>query len=154
MSIPNWISVILVAAMPISELRGAIPVAMMHGFNPLTAYMLAVIGNLLPVVPLLLWLEPVSNHLRRYKSWDKFFDWLFTRTHRKHNERFEKYGTIALSLFVAVPLPVTGAWTGCAAAFVFGIKFKHALPAILLGVLIAGVVVTLTCLGVLKPLGC
>ncbi|MBU2617335.1 MAG: small multi-drug export protein, partial [Euryarchaeota archaeon] len=95
MSIPNWISVILVAAMPISELRGAIPVAMMHGFDPLTAYMLAVIGNLLPVVPLLLWLEPVSNHLRRYKSWDKFFDWLFTRTHRKHNERFEKYGTIA-----------------------------------------------------------
>ncbi|MDI6639426.1 MAG: small multi-drug export protein [Methanocellales archaeon] len=154
MSIPNWISVILVAAMPISELRGAIPVAMMHDFDPLTAYMLAVIGNLLPVVPLLLWLEPVSNHLRRYKSWDKFFDWLFTRTHRKHNERFEKYGTIALSLFVAVPLPVTGAWTGCAAAFVFGIKFKHALPAILLGVLIAGVVVTLTCLGVLKPLGC
>ncbi|MBU2617583.1 MAG: small multi-drug export protein, partial [Euryarchaeota archaeon] len=101
-----------------------------------------------------LWLEPVSNHLRRYKSWDKFFDWLFTRTHRKHNERFEKYGAIALSLFVAVPLPVTGAWTGCAAAFVFGIKFRHALPAILLGVLIAGVVVTLTCLGVLKPLGC
>ena len=148
MSIPDWISVILVAATPISELRGAIPVAMMYGFDPLTAYMLAVIGNLIPVVPLLLWLEPVSNHLRRYKSWDKFFDWLFTRTHRRHSECLEKYGTIALSLFVAIPLPVTGAWTGCAAAFVFGIKFRHALPAILLGVLVAGVIVTLTSLGV------
>ncbi|MDD4898088.1 MAG: small multi-drug export protein [Methanocellales archaeon] len=149
MSLPDWISVIVVAAMPISELRGAIPLAMLHGFDPLTAYMLAVIGNLMPVVPLLLWLEPVSNYLRRYKSWDKFFNWLFTRTRRRHSEYFEKYGAIALSLFVAIPLPVTGAWTGCAAAFVFGIKFSHALPAILLGVLIAGVVVTLTSLGIL-----
>jgi uncharacterized membrane protein len=149
MSIPDWISVILVAAMPISELRGAIPVAMMYGFDPLTAYILSVIGNLIPVVPLLLWLETVSNRLRRYNSWDKFFDWLFTRTHRRHSEYYEKYGTIALSLFVAIPLPVTGAWTGCAAAFVFGIKFRHAFPAVLLGVLAAGVIVTLTSLGVL-----
>lgn len=149
MSIPDWISVILVAAMPISELRGAIPVAMMYGFDPLTAYILSVIGNLIPVVPLLLWLEAVSNRLRRYKSWDKFFDWLFKRTHRRHSEYFEKYGTIALSLFVAIPLPVTGAWTGCAAAFVFGIKFRHAFPAVLLGVLTAGVIVTFTSLGFL-----
>ncbi len=149
MSIPDWVSVILVATMPISELRGAIPVAMMYGFDPWTAYILSVIGNLIPVIPLLLWLEPVSNKLRRYNSWDKFFDWLFTRTHRRHSEYFEKYGTIALSLFVAIPLPVTGAWTGCAAAFVFGIKFRHAFPAVLLGVLAAGVIVTLTSLGFL-----
>ncbi|MFC1787125.1 COG2426 family protein [Halobacteriota archaeon] len=149
MYLPDWISVILVAAMPISELRGAIPVAMMYGFDPFTAYILSVIGNLIPVVPLLLWLEPVSNKLRRYKSWDKFFDWLFTRTHRRHSDYFEKYGTIALSLFVAIPLPVTGAWTGCAAAFVFGIKFRHAFPAVLLGVLAAGVIVTFTSLGFL-----
>ncbi len=154
MSIPDWFSVILVAAMPISELRGAIPVAIMYGFDPFTAYVLAVIGNLIPVVPLLLWLKPVSNELRRYKSWDKFFDWLFTRTHHRHSDYFEKYGAIALSLFVAIPLPVTGAWTGCAAAFVFGIKLRHSLPAIFLGVLIAGLIVTLTSLGVLKPLGC
>ena len=149
MSIPDWISVILVASMPISELRGAIPVAIMYGFDPLTAYTLSVIGNLIPVVPLLLWLETVSNRLRRYNSWDKFFDWLFTRTHRRHSEYFEKYGTIALLLFVAIPLPVTGAWTGCAAAFVFGIKFRHAFPAVLLGVLAAGVIVTLTSIGAL-----
>lgn len=149
MPLPDWLSVILVAAMPISELRGAIPVAIMYGFDPLTAYMLAVIGNLIPVVPLLFWLEPVSNYLRRYKGWDNFFNWLFTRTHRRHSKYFEKYGTIALSLFVAIPLPVTGAWTGCAAAFVFGIKFRHALPAVLLGVLVAGIIVTLTSLGIL-----
>ncbi|HIH36954.1 MAG TPA: small multi-drug export protein [Methanocellales archaeon] len=149
MPFPDWLPVIVVAAMPISELRGAIPVAILHGFDPLTAYMLAVIGNLIPVVPLLLWLEPVSNYLRRYKNWDRFFNWLFTRTRSRHSEYFEKYGAIALSLFVAIPLPVTGAWTGCAAAFVFGIKFSHALPAIFFGVLIAGVIVTLTTLGIL-----
>jgi uncharacterized membrane protein len=109
---------------------------------PVSAYFLAVIGNMLPVIPLLLFLEPVSTYLRRFRIFDIFFSWLFDRTRRNHTERFEKYGTLALTLFVAVPLPVTGAWTGCAAAFVFGIKFRHALPAILIGVMIAGLIVS------------
>ncbi|MFQ6054459.1 MAG: COG2426 family protein [Methanosarcinales archaeon] len=140
--IPNWLSVLIFAMLPISELRGAIPIAISFGIDPITTYFLAVIGNIIPVIPLLLFLDPVSNYLRRYNIWNRFFTWLFTRTHRNHSERFEKYGTIALTIFVAIPLPVTGAWTGCAAAFVFGIKFKHALPAIILGVMIAGVIVT------------
>ncbi|MFQ6120637.1 MAG: COG2426 family protein [Methanosarcinales archaeon] len=140
--IPTWLYVIILAMLPISELRGAIPIAISFGINPIKTYFLAVIGNIIPVIPLLLFLDPVSNYLRRYNIWDRFFTWLFTRTHRNHSERFEKYGTIALTIFVAIPLPVTGAWTGCAAAFVFGIKFKHALPAIILGVMIAGVIVT------------
>jgi uncharacterized membrane protein len=115
--------------------------------QPAEAYILAVIGNMIPVIPLLLYLEPVSNYLRRFRFWDKFFDWLFTRTHRNHSARIEKYGSLGLAIFVAIPLPVTGAWTGCAAAFVFGIGFKHALMAITAGVLIAGVVVTTVTLG-------
>ena len=112
-----------------------------------TTYLVAVIGNMLPVVPLLLFLESVSNYLRRWVFWDVFFNWLFTRTYRRHNGKFEKYGTIALLLFVAIPLPVTGAWTGCAAAFVFGIQFKHAFLAILGGVVLAGILVTSVVLG-------
>lgn len=146
-AVPDWLATIIMGALPISELRGAIPVAIgVYGMDPLSAYALAVFGNLLPVVPLLLFLGPVSDWLRRYRLFDIFFTWLFARTRRNHNERFEKYGILALTLFVAVPLPVTGAWTGCAAAFVFGIKFRHAFPAILAGVLIAGVVVTLVTL--------
>jgi uncharacterized membrane protein len=148
-NLPDWLATVLISMLPISELRGAIPVAIgVYHLDPLTAYFLAVVGNFLPVVPILLFLEPVSNFLRRYRLWDKFFNWLFTRTHRNHSERFEKYGTLALALFVAIPLPVTGAWTGCAAAFVFGIKFKHALPAIAAGILIAGVIVTMLTVGV------
>lgn len=142
-SVPPWISTVVLAALPVSELRGAIPLAIgVYGLDPVDAYVLAVIGNMLPVFPLLLFLEPVSGYLRRFRFMDVFFDWLFNRTRKNHTERFEKFGILALTLFVAVPLPVTGAWTGCAAAFVFGIRFKWALPAIFLGVLIAGIIVT------------
>ncbi|RLG30020.1 ligand-binding protein SH3 [Methanosarcinales archaeon] len=147
-SIPPSVATMLMAALPVGELRVAIPVAIgVYGMDPLTAYVLSVIGNMLPVVPLLLFLESVSNYLRRWVFWDVFFNWLFTRTYRRHNGQFEKYGTIALLLFVAIPLPVTGAWTGCAAAFVFGIQFKHAFLAILGGVVLAGILVTSVVLG-------
>jgi uncharacterized membrane protein len=141
--------VILTAMTPISELRGAILLALKLGMSPLQAYIYSVIGNMLPVIPLLLFLEPVSNWLRRYRSFDRFFDWLFART-RRYNDRMEKYGALGLASFVAIPLPVTGAWTGCAVAFVFGIRFKYAFPTILAGVLVAGVIVmTLWYMGVL-----
>jgi len=142
-SFPHWLAVILIAMLPIAELRLSIPIAILgFGFDPVTAYLLSVLGNMIPVIPLLLFLEPVSNYLRRWEIGDVFFTWLFKKTHRNHTVRFEKYGTYALTMFVGVPLPVTGAWTGCAAAFVFGIKFKHSLVAVLGGVLLAGLVVT------------
>ncbi len=142
-SVPHWLAVLIMGAIPISELRGAIPVAMgIYGMGPFDAFFFSVLGNLLPVIPLLLFLEPVSNYLRRYSIFDTFFTWLFSKTRRKNAESFEKYGSLALTIFVAIPLPVTGAWSGCAAAFVFGIKFRHALPAIAAGVMIAGIIVT------------
>ncbi len=139
--------IVLIAALPIAELRLSVPLAIMKepygfGMDPLTGLTLSVIGNMLPVIPLLLFLEPVSNYLRRWKMWDIFFTWLFERTHRKHSASFEKYGSIGLAVFVGIPLPATGAWTGCAAAFVFGFKFKNAFLAILAGVIMAGIVMT------------
>ncbi|MDY0385615.1 MAG: small multi-drug export protein [Methanolobus sp.] len=153
-SVPHWFATVIIGALPVFELRGAIPIALgVYDMDPLAAYFFAVLGNMLPVFPLLLYLDPVSNYLRRYTIFDRFFSWLFGRTQRNHSERFEKYGILALTLFVAIPLPVTGAWTGCAAAFVFGIKFRHSLLAIFAGVLIAGIivsVVTLTGIGLLS----
>lgn len=145
---PELITVLL-AALPVSELRGAIPYAMtVGGMGWQKAFALSVVGNFLPVVPILLLLESVSNWLRRYRLWDRFFTWLFERTRRRGKlvERFEAAGLV---LFVAVPLPVTGAWTGCIAAFIFKIPLKLALPAILCGILIAGTVVTLASLGMI-----
>ncbi|MCZ7397790.1 MAG: small multi-drug export protein [Candidatus Methanoperedens sp.] len=135
--------IVLLAALPIAELRLSIPIAIIEfNIDPVTALTLSVIGNMIPVVPLLLFLEPVSNFLRRWKMGDMFFTWLFERTHRKHSANFEKYGSIGLAVFVGIPLPATGAWTGCAAAFIFGFKFKNAFLAILAGVIMAGIIVT------------
>ena len=96
-------------------------------------------------MPLLLYLGPVSNFLRRIGFMDRFFDWIFART-RKRSGALEKYGALGLVLFVAIPLPVTGAWTGSAAAFLFGIPFRKAFPLIVAGVAIAGAIVTVAVL--------
>ena len=147
MDIPAELSVMVTAALPVSELRGAIPLGVVKfGLPVFKTYVLAVIGNLIPVIPLLIFLEPVSQKLRRFKLWDRFFEWLCRRT-RKRAEIVEKYEAVGLALFVAIPLPVTGAWAASLSALLFRIKFKYAFPAIICGVLIAGVVVTTLTLG-------
>lgn len=148
-AVPGWLMTMIVAALPISEVRGAIPLAIgVYGFPPLQAYLLSVIGNLLPVIPLLLFLGPVSDFLRRFSLGDRFFSWLFARTRSKYIKDHENFGLTALAIFVAIPLPMTGAWTGCAIAFLLGFRFWPAFAAIAAGVLIAGVVVTAAVMGV------
>ena len=149
--IERIVTVLVIAALPISELRGAIPVALgVYGFDPVTAYLLGVVGNLLPVPILLKLLEPVTALLRRSAIGDRFLSWLFARTRRRHSAMIERLGAMALVLFVAVPLPATGAWTGALVAHLFGIPCKYAFPLIAVGVSIAGVVVTLATLGVIR----
>jgi len=150
---PKELGTRLIATLPIAELRGAIPWALASppvggGLGWQEAYVYAVIGNFLPVVPLLLLLEPLSSKLRRFGIFDRFFDWLFART-RRRGKLIERYEALGLILCVGTPLPVTGAWTGSVAAFLFGIPLKWALPAIFVGILLAGVVVTLASLGVI-----
>jgi uncharacterized membrane protein len=147
--IPEWLMILVAAALPISEVRGAIPLAIgVYGFSPVDAYILSVFGNLLPIIPLLLFLGPVSDYLRRFPFGDKFFTWLFARTRRKYIQDHENFGLTALAIFVAIPLPMTGAWTGCAIAFLLGFRFWPAFAAVAAGVLIAGVIVTATVMGV------
>jgi len=144
---PAWTTV-FVSMLPILELRGAIPYGIGVGLPWPEVYVLAVVGNLVPIVPLLLFLGPVSAWLTRLPGFGRFFTWLFERTRRRGGV-VERYGPWGLALFVAVPLPVTGAWTGAAAAYVFGIPFRRSFPAIVSGVLLAGVVVTLAVEGVI-----
>ena len=134
------IAVVVLSALPISELRGAIPLGIAMGFSPLKVYLLAFIGNVIPVVPLLFLLQPISEKLRHIKIFEKFFNWLFERTRRKAS-LIEKFEALGLILFVAIPLPITGAWTGCVAATLFKIRFRYAFIAILCGIAIAGLVV-------------
>jgi uncharacterized membrane protein len=149
--LPPEVTVVLFAASPFLELRGAIPLALgFYGMTPTNAFVLGVLGNLLPVLPLLLLLGRVSNFLAyRYRVFERFFTWLFERTRERVEGKYEKYGALALVPVVALPLPGTGAWTGCAAAFVFGIDHRYAVPAISLGVVVAGVIVTAASAGAL-----
>jgi len=145
------VTILFLAALPISELRGAIPVAMgVYGFDPISSYLLGVVGNLLPVPILLKLLGPVTELLRRSVILNRLVSWLFARTRRRYSVQIERFGAMALILFVAIPLPATGAWTGALIAHVFGIPFKYAFLLIALGVSLAGVLVTLATLGVIK----
>ncbi len=147
------LSILMLGATPFFEARYAIPLAVLQGYAPPEAYVLGVVGNLLPVIPLLLLLDPVSRTLSDHSVlFRRFFDWLFERT-RVHSARFEQWGTLALFLFVAAPIPTTGAWSGCAAAFVFGIRFPPALAAIAAGTMVAALITTLPILGFTSMLG-
>lgn len=144
--IPEELIVVIVSALPILELRGALPIAInLFHISWYWALCLAVIGNLLPVPFLLLFLESLAKGVSRADSGKKLVDWVFQRT-RQRGHVIERYERIGLTLLVAIPLPMTGAWTGSIAAFVFGLKFNHALLSILFGVVIAGAIVTSLCL--------
>jgi uncharacterized membrane protein len=148
--LPPEITILVVAAMPVVELRGALPMALgVFGFGFSKAYALSVVGNLIPVVPLLLFLNHISAWLMRFDIFKKFFDWWFART-RRHSDLVEKYETLGLILFVAIPLPMTGAWSGCVAAYLLGVKFIHAVCAIVIGVLAAGLIVGAASMGALR----
>ncbi len=151
-NLPPELATFIISMLPVSELRGAIPVAIgIYNLDPIIVYIIAVIGNIIPVIFILKYIEPVSKFLMsRFKLFNTFFTHLFEHTRRKHNGKFEKYGALALITFVAIPLPITGGYSGAVAAFVFGIPFKKALPLIFLGVMIAGVIVTGLSLGVIR----
>ena len=146
----NEIKTILLAMTPVGELRAALPVALSVFKMPFwQAYFLSVFGNMIPVFLIAFLLEPISLFLsKHFKFFDKFFKKLFHYTRKKHSKKFEVLEELALITFVAIPLPVTGAWSGMLAAFVFGIKPIKSIPLILLGVLIAGLIVGLITFGI------
>jgi uncharacterized membrane protein len=154
MILTGEVKTLLVAMTPFFELRGSIPLALtVYNLPVWSSYLFSVIGNLIPVVFILWLLEAVSGFLSRHFSFFKrFFEWLFKRTKDRHEQKFEKWESLALVLLVAIPLPFTGAWTGSLAAFVFGIPVRKAFPLIALGVLLAGLIVTLSTMGIIKIL--
>lgn len=130
----------LMAMVPVVELRGALPFGMACGLPVWAAYAASALGNLFPVPFLLLLLRRVFALLRRIPRLGEWVDALERRAHLK-GRKVRKYRLAGLVLLVAVPLPGTGAWTGALVADVLDIRMRTALPAIALGVLIAGGIV-------------
>ena len=145
----EWLSIILLSMSPISELRGAIPLGIALGLDPYTVFLVAVLFNILVFFPVFFVL--------------KFFYYIFERfkiirdtiegVRKREKGLVQKYGILALLIFVAIPLPLTGAWTGTIIAWLLGLDWRKSLTAISLGVLIAGIVILFVTLSGLKLLG-
>ena len=141
--------VMICAMIPIIELRGAIPLGMGLGLQWWQSYLYAVIGNMIPIPFILLFVKQFIAWMQRsrVKLFNKFGSWLVNKA-EKNRGKIEKYSFWGVCLFVAVPLPVTGAWTGSLVAATIGMKGWKAFLSCLLGVMIAGVIMTLASYGV------
>jgi uncharacterized membrane protein len=133
---------VLLSMLPVAELRLALPIAITVFDIPwYEAFGLSVLGNIIPVPFLLLFFEAVSKLVQRNKTGKKFINWLLTRTAKK-TASVEKYKHLGLIVFVAIPLPLTGAWTASLVAYILGLRLLPAFIDITLGVIGAGIIVT------------
>lgn len=138
-----------IAMTPVLELRGAIPVGLAWGLPAGLVYLVSVIGNMVPVPAIILFVRSAFRFLRRFAWWETKISKLEQRAHLK-GRLVRKYRVPGLIILVAVPLPGTGAWTGALVAALLGIRIQLALPAILLGVMIAGGIMTAAGCGVIS----
>lgn len=142
-----FFSTILMAMVPVIELRGAIPFGVAAGISVKQALVCAIIGNLLPIPFILLFLRRVFVWMRKISTgFENLVEKLELRAKRKKGI-VDKYEIIGLIILVAIPLPGTGAWTGALVATVLDIRMRRALPAITVGVVIAGILVSVITYG-------
>lgn len=136
--------VLLVTLSPISELRGGIPLGISLGLDPLLTFFIAIIANAILFFPILLALRLFYDGiLSRLQIFNRYLD----SVRRKGKPKVDKYGFLALALFVAIPLPVTGVYTASILSWLLGMNWRKAFPAITLGVIAAGIIVLLVTLG-------
>lgn len=127
--------------LPIAELRGGIPYAISNDIDPLTAYVICVGANLLAFPIVFFFLGVLHPVFMKVKLYENLFDKFVIRTRNKIEKKIEKWGFWGLMIFVMIPLPVTGAYTGSFAAWLFNIKKRQAFLAVSFGVIIAGIIV-------------
>lgn len=143
------LAVFIISLTPILELRGGLIAAALLDVNPIASYIISIIGNILPV-PFILWfINSILNWMRNSEHFSKIANWLDEKVN-KHKSQIEKYGFWGLVLFVGIPLPGTGAWTGCLIAAVLNMNKKKAFLAAMLGILMASVIMMILSFGLLK----
>jgi uncharacterized membrane protein len=143
--------VFIISMVPILELRGGLLAASVLNIDIVRAIGLCVVGNIIPVPFILLLITPVFNWLKQTKTFRPLVEKLESRAMGK-SEQIEKYEFWGLVLFVGIPLPGTGAWTGSLIASLLGVKFKKAFPAVILGIAMATVIMSIVSYGLLGAL--
>lgn len=137
---------------PVVELRGAIPAGIAAGISPMAAFVIAVVGNLVPVPFIILLIRRIFLWLRKVRFFGGVIEKLESKAHLK-GRLVRKYGPLGLIVLVAIPLPGTGAWTGALVAALLDISLRRAIPSIILGVVIAGAITTAVTCGVVHIFG-
>lgn len=147
------IIVFLISIMPILELRGGLLAASILGIKPLSGYLISIIGNILPVPFILLFISKILDWMEnsRIKWIRKTAKWLDKKAD-KNKKTIEKYGYLGLILFVGIPLPGTGAWTGCLVSSVLNMDRKKSFISIILGVVMASIIMMIISYGLLKTI--
>lgn len=145
--IPPELTIFVISLMPILELRGGMIAARLLGVSFFKAFAICFIGNMLPIPFILLFIQKIFEILRRFKFFEKIIVKLEAKTER-NKDKVLRYKSWGLLLFVAIPLPGTGGWTGSLMAALLGVDFKRSLPIISLGVFIAGLIMSLITYGI------
>jgi len=141
---------IILSLLPVSEVRGGIPVALQSGLNPFILFLVLTFFNILIVPLVFLFLDYFHEHFMKIKPYEKLFNIYLNRVRKKSEHKIGYLGYFALYLFVAVPFPTTGAYTGTLIAWFFKLNRKISFIVISLGVLTSGLIVTLISLGLFK----
>jgi len=144
--LPFWFRIFFFSMVPFFEARYIVPIAIDQGWLWWHVFPIAVLGNMLPIPFVLLFFKYVEKWLRKYNSWSRLMDWLFTRTRRRADSKIRRYEYLGLLIYVALPLPFTGAWTGALIAYLFDLKFFKSLITIFIGVLISTSIMTVVAL--------
>ena len=138
----NWLKVVLLAAVPLIEQKGSIPLGInVYHINPIMVFLLAFIGSLLPVPFILICFNKIFEWLGKYKFFSGIYN-LIDRKINKNKAKFEKFEEIALITFIAIPLPTTGVWTGTAIAAFLKLDFKKSVMCAVVGSFLCGLIVT------------
>lgn len=146
----EFIFTMLVSMIPVVELRGGIPFGVAAGLPVWAAFIAAVIGNLIPVPFIIVYIRRIFQWMRRHMPrLNRLVDKLERKAHLK-GQRVTKYKYLGLMLFVAIPLPGTGAWTGSLAAAFLDMPLRKAIPSVIVGVLIAGMAISILSYGVVS----
>jgi uncharacterized membrane protein len=142
-SFPKELAVFLIAIIPVTELRAALPLAYkVYEMSAFASWFWSVAGTFFAMIIIVLLLDPIAIFLSKYVGFfKKFFDWLFEHTRKRANGKMEKYGTFAIFILAATPIPFLGGMTGALAAFVFGVPRKISLPLLLAGTMVSGIIV-------------
>ena len=149
LSLKNYLWVFFLSMVPVLELRAAIPVGATLGLEWVANYLICVIGNMTPVPFILLFIRHVLEWMKKVPHLNKIAIWVENKA-QKNTPKVQKYASLGLLIFVALPLPGTGAWTGALVAAMLDMRMKYAIPSIFCGVLIAGLIMSLASYGLVS----